>query len=184
VLFTETPDVTAARIEVLAVESDHRTGAVRSVALERALSMDQQRDVPQGVDQQGRWCLRQLRQPRRMPHDRDRCLMIVETRHAGRPLTALCGQRPEASDLLRDVINNVIEITENVEFCLVYDRPLTYKQKERGGPGPLIRQRMDFLLLFPQRQRIVVEVDGRQHNAGDDGRTVPERYAEMIVRVL
>jgi very-short-patch-repair endonuclease len=39
---------------------------------------------------------------------------------------------------------------------------------------------MDFLLLLPQRQRIVVEVDGRQHYAGDDGRVAPERYAEMM----
>jgi hypothetical protein len=158
--------------------------------------------------------------------------------------------------VLRDAINNVIEITENAEFCLVYDRPLTeaglswrdltawwaatrglngserenarslyrrldrsmsgndcerlvfkaygelygepngfdlpalipqvylhydpYTHKERGVPGPLVRQRMDFLLLLPQRQRIVIEVDGRQHYADDDGRAAPERYAEMM----
>jgi hypothetical protein len=163
---------------------------------------------------------------------------------------------PKPRIVLRDAINNVIEITENAEFCLVYDRPLTeaglswrdltawwtatrglkgserenarslyrrldqsmigndcerlvfqaygelyaapngfelpalipqvylhydpYTQKERGVPGPLVRQRMDFLLLLPQRQRIVVEVDGRQHYADDNGRAAPERYAEMM----
>jgi hypothetical protein len=163
---------------------------------------------------------------------------------------------PKPRIVLRDAINNVIEITENAEFCLVYDRPLTeaglswrdltawwtstrglkgperesarslyrrldqsmfgnqcerlvfkaygelyaahngfdlpalipqvylhydpYTRKERGMPGPLVRQRMDFLLLLPQRQRIVVEVDGRQHYADDDGRAAPERYAETM----
>jgi len=163
---------------------------------------------------------------------------------------------PKPRIVLRDAINNIIEITENAEFCLVYDRPLTesglswrdltawwaatqaltgteresahslyrrldqsmsgneverlvfktyaelygtpngfelpalipqvylhydpYTRKDRGSPGPLTRQRMDFLLLLPQRQRIVIEVDGRQHYADEDGRAAPERYAETM----
>lgn len=44
-----------------------------------------------------------------------------------------------------------------------------YTRTERGAPGPLARQRMDFLLLLPNHERIVIEVDGRQHYADDDG---------------
>lgn len=49
----------------------------------------------------------------------------------------------------------------------------------RGEPGPLKRQRMDFLLLFSDRGRVVVEVDGQQHYA-TDGRASPRLYAEMV----
>jgi hypothetical protein len=55
-----------------------------------------------------------------------------------------------------------------------------YTRHERGAPGPLPRQRMDFLLLLPDRKRIVIEVDGRQHYADDDGKASPGRYAEMV----
>lgn len=163
---------------------------------------------------------------------------------------------PKPRIVLRDAINNVIEITENAEFCLVYDQPLSekglswreltawwtlkqgltgdkidsarklyrrldesmadneyerlvfktyaelyagldgfdlpalipqvylhydpYTRRERGVTGPLARQRMDFLMLFPRRVRIVIEVDGKQHYGDDDGRAAPERYAEMM----
>lgn len=44
---------------------------------------------------------------------------------------------------------------------------------------PLKRQRMDFLLLLPNRQRILVEVDGKHHFA--DGETASlQRYADMV----
>jgi hypothetical protein len=166
------------------------------------------------------------------------------------------GPKPEI--VLRDAINNVIEITRHSQYCLVYDRPLNehglswrdlvkwwaaqhgpggterdhavalyhrltksmpepssscelllfttfaqvyghpdgfdlpalipqvylhydpYTQRERAAPGPLVRQRMDFLLLLPNRQRVVIEVDGRQHYADEDGRANTERYAEMV----
>jgi very-short-patch-repair endonuclease len=48
------------------------------------------------------------------------------------------------------------------------------------GAAPLLRQRMDFLLLLPQRIRIVIECDGRQHYADEAGRADPQRYAEMV----
>jgi very-short-patch-repair endonuclease len=44
----------------------------------------------------------------------------------------------------------------------------------------LARQRMDFLLLLPNRVRVVIECDGVQHYAGDDGRAELRRYAEMV----
>lgn len=56
--------------------------------------------------------------------------------------------------------------------------PLT--QQQRGGPSPLARQRMDFLLLLPQRRRVVLEFDGQQHYADDDGTASPRRYAAMM----
>jgi hypothetical protein len=43
----------------------------------------------------------------------------------------------------------------------------------------LTRQRMDFLLLMPNRQRIVIEVDGDQHYSAD-GKLSPKLYAEMV----
>lgn len=46
--------------------------------------------------------------------------------------------------------------------------------------SPLYRQRMDFLLLVPQRGRVVVELDGKQHYANDDGSASPKRYGEMM----
>src|SRR5208282_471023 len=163
---------------------------------------------------------------------------------------------PKPRIVLVDAINNVLEITENAEYCLVFDQPLTgaglswreltawwtlkqsltgserdrarslyrrldqsmgsneaerlvfktyaelyatddgcdlpalipqvylhydpYTRLERGGRSPLVRQRMDFLLLVASRRRIVIEVDGRQHYADDEGRANPARYAEMV----
>ncbi|SES40044.1 hypothetical protein [Lentzea albida] len=48
------------------------------------------------------------------------------------------------------------------------------------GSSPLPRQRMDFLLLLPQRIRIVIECDGRQHYADEAGRADSQRYAEIV----
>lgn len=51
--------------------------------------------------------------------------------------------------------------------------------KERGRDA-LLRFRMDFLLLLPHGTRVVLEVDGRQHYATDDGRADTARYASMV----
>ncbi len=163
---------------------------------------------------------------------------------------------PKPRIVLRDALNNDIEIVENADRCLVYNRPLpeeglTWRQlvewwadktsrpvsDERGvaldlfarleksldndaerlilrtyarlyrtagfdvpalipqvylhydpytkrelapQSSPLARQRMDFLLLFPRRARVVIELDGRHHYADDQGRADPERYAMMV----
>lgn len=162
---------------------------------------------------------------------------------------------PKPRIVLRDAINNVIEVVGNAQYCLIYDRPLSesgltwqelvgwwseisdetgderslglnlyqrlarsldndaeklvfrtyckrfsagrfdvpalvpqvylhydpYTRRQLGDrPGPLVRQRMDFLLLLPQRARVVLEIDGRQHYAGSDGTASPERYAAMV----
>jgi hypothetical protein len=44
---------------------------------------------------------------------------------------------------------------------------------------PLPRQRMDFLLLLPGRQRIVIEVDGKHHFSVDEKPSL-KTYAEMV----
>ncbi len=55
-----------------------------------------------------------------------------------------------------------------------------YTRTQRRTPGPLPRQRMDFLLLMRGRCRLVLECDGKHHYADDDGRASPRRYAEMV----
>jgi very-short-patch-repair endonuclease len=161
---------------------------------------------------------------------------------------------PKPRIVLRDAINNVIEIVEHADKCLVYDRPLDEGGLSWGdltawwtdttpaaGPDParslfmrlqasvtspvervlfreyatryggaggdavpallpqiylhydpytvrelavsegqvLKRQRMDFLMLFADRSRVVIEVDGKQHYA-DGELASTRRYAEMV----
>lgn len=164
---------------------------------------------------------------------------------------------PKPQIVLRDAINNVVEVTQGAEYCLFYDRPLgtaglswgdlvdwwrdrehlsgqddrevghnlygrlyeshqgnrveqrlfhTYCERysdeqarslpallpkvylhydpltrlQRGGrPSVLMRERMDFLLLFPGRVRVVLEVDGKQHYADGDVAS-PRLYSEMV----
>ncbi|GGT77656.1 hypothetical protein GCM10010207_87500 [Streptomyces atratus] len=63
------------------------------------------------------------------------------------------------------------------EVWLHWD-PKTVKQR---GPQALLRFRMDFLLLLPHGQRIVLEVDGSQHYTRDHGRTPDTaKYADMV----
>lgn len=165
------------------------------------------------------------------------------------------GPKPEL--VLRDAVNNDIEIVKNAEYCLVFEQPIPadglsferlinwwrdregltesedravgldlhqrlaasigdnpverlvfdvysrrYKQHGFGIPAlipqvylhydpytvrsrgtrnnPLARQRMDFLLLFSDRQRVVIEVDGKQHYSDRDGTANPTLYAEMV----
>lgn len=162
-------------------------------------------------------------------------------------------QGPKPKIVLLDAINNDIQITENADTCLVYDRVLppeglTWRalvawwvkadavppdaEKDAAGAlyrrllasmdgngaeqflfrqycslygshgfelpalipqvylhldpytkqkgGTLIRQRMDFLLLLPNRKRVVLEVDGVQHYSDTTGRAKPSLYAEMV----
>lgn len=55
-----------------------------------------------------------------------------------------------------------------------------YTASRRGAEGsPLPRQRMDFLLLFSGRRRVVLEIDGSQHYS-TDGFADPKKYATMV----
>ncbi|KAB2901127.1 MAG: hypothetical protein F9K35_05965 [Burkholderiaceae bacterium] len=61
-----------------------------------------------------------------------------------------------------------------------------YTRRQRGDEQFLTRQRMDFLLMFEQGVRVVIEIDGRQHYAVPDADSLdryiahPQRYAEMV----
>jgi len=57
---------------------------------------------------------------------------------------------------------------------------LHYDPYSRRPGGTLTRQRMDFLLLLDRHRRIILEVDGIQHYANDDGSASTARYAEMV----
>ena len=63
------------------------------------------------------------------------------------------------------------------QIYLHYD---PYTVSERNGQKVLPRQRMDFLLLLPHSQRVVIEVDGKQHYANNDDTASPPLYAEMV----
>jgi very-short-patch-repair endonuclease len=63
------------------------------------------------------------------------------------------------------------------EVWLHWD-PKTARQR---GPEALLRFRMDFLLLLPHSQRVVLEVDGIHHYASPDGkRQDATRYADNM----
>ncbi len=165
---------------------------------------------------------------------------------------------PKPRIVLRDAVNNVIEIVKNAEHCLVFDRPLgpegltwqalvdwwrarqglsgereaarnlyerlqrslgdndpeklvlrtyaeryrpdggfqfpalvpqvylhydPYTKAELGPEGQVLgRQRMDFLMLFPDQSRVVIEIDGRQHygSGPNHEKADPARYAKMV----
>jgi very-short-patch-repair endonuclease len=54
-----------------------------------------------------------------------------------------------------------------------------YTLRHLGGSKRLVRQRMDFLILFSNHDRVVVEVDGKQHYANANEAS-PQKYAEMV----
>jgi len=58
---------------------------------------------------------------------------------------------------------------------LYYD-PLTLKQR---GWKLFEHQKMDFLMLFSQANRIVIEIDGKQHYA-EGNVASPKLYADMV----
>lgn len=163
------------------------------------------------------------------------------------------GPKPEL--VLSDALNNTIDIVENLEYCLVYNRPIlksgllwqelvqwwadtnnlafpdrdtekrlflrlrnslvsppeklffnAYFQhyhdvlgenfpalvpqvylhfdpkslKDLKGQQRLPRQRMDFLMLLPNNQRIVIEIDGKQHYSDHKNVPSPRKYSEMV----
>jgi very-short-patch-repair endonuclease len=65
------------------------------------------------------------------------------------------------------------------QVYLHYD-PYTKAHYRPRASTPLQRQRMDFLLLLAHNARAVIECDGKQHYADDDGKASPRRYAAMM----
>ncbi len=62
------------------------------------------------------------------------------------------------------------------QVYLHYDPAVVKLLRNRAG---LRRQRMDFLLLLPGNQRVVIEVDGSQHFSAN-GKPSLQNYAEMV----
>ena len=62
------------------------------------------------------------------------------------------------------------------QVYLHYDPEIAVNLPDRTA---LFRQRMDFLMLLPGRQRIVIEIDGKHHYA-ESGAASPAKYAEMV----
>jgi very-short-patch-repair endonuclease len=62
------------------------------------------------------------------------------------------------------------------QVYLHYD-PKTISQLPKGQR--LVRQRMDFLMLFSNYDRVVIEVDGQQHYS-ENNIAKPELYAKMV----
>jgi AbiJ N-terminal domain 3 len=54
-----------------------------------------------------------------------------------------------------------------------------YTRSQRNGEVYLPRQRMDFLIILPNKQRVVIEIDGKQHYSIGDTSS-PKKYAEMV----
>lgn len=69
------------------------------------------------------------------------------------------------------------------QVYLHYD-PVTIRELHARNEGKrFLTQRMDFLILLPERVRVVIEVDGQQHYAEDlrgGMRPSPQRYAETV----
>lgn len=77
--------------------------------------------------------------------------------------------------ILRDPLQDMLPAIVP-QVYLHYD-PYTIRDQPNGSP--LARQRMDFLLLLPSHQRVVIEIDGKQHYADGDAAS-PQRYAAMV----
>src|SRR5262249_49592124 len=78
-------------------------------------------------------------------------------------------------ELYHEIHNSAIQALPALlpEVWLHWD-PKTVRER---GPRALLRFRMDFLLLFPRGQRVVLEVDGSHHYTNSDGRPDGTKYA-------
>jgi very-short-patch-repair endonuclease len=102
--------------------------------------------------------------------------------------THLCERLDQSLDndaerrIMRAYTDRSLRLGPNIPALIpqVYLHYDPYTAAKRRAPGPLARQRMDFLLLLPHRARVVIECDGKQHYANDDGRADPRRYAAMM----
>lgn len=65
------------------------------------------------------------------------------------------------------------------QIYLHYDPHDQRTRRSMATGTALVRQRMDFLLLFSDRQRVVIEVDGKHHYAAED-KPSPALYSEMV----
>ncbi|MEU8264118.1 hypothetical protein AB0C02_26275 [Micromonospora sp. NPDC048999] len=99
-----------------------------------------------------------------------------------RRLDQSLGDNDAERRILRTYAGRYVRLGSDIPALIpqVYLHYDPYTATERRAPGPLPRQRMDFLLLLPHRARVVIECDGKQHYADDDGRANPRQYADMM----
>lgn len=65
------------------------------------------------------------------------------------------------------------------QVYLHYDPHDQRTRRAAKNGTPLARQRMDFLMLFSDRKRVVIEVDGKQHYAAGETAS-PRLYSAMV----
>lgn len=70
------------------------------------------------------------------------------------------------------------EIPAIIPQIYLHFDPITARKK--GESRPLFRQRMDFLLLMPNRVRVVIELDGVQHYSDANGKADVKLYAKTM----
>lgn len=75
---------------------------------------------------------------------------------------------------------NTDDVPALIPQVYLHYSPYTARELAAMQGAELPRQRMDFLLLPTERTRVVIEVDGKQHYANDDGTASSSRYAEMV----
>ncbi|WP_261562608.1 hypothetical protein [Frankia tisae] len=99
-----------------------------------------------------------------------------------RRLDRSLGDNDAERRILRTYAERYVQLGPDIPAMIpqVYLHYDPYTQTQRRAPGPLPRQRMDFLLLLPHRARVVIECDGKQHYADPGGRADSGRYAAMV----
>ncbi|WP_093573662.1 hypothetical protein [Amycolatopsis rubida] len=100
-----------------------------------------------------------------------------------RRLDRALGNNEAERRILRAYADRYVQLGDGIPALIpqVYLHYDPYTRTHRApGLAPLPRQRMDFLLLLPQRIRIVIECDGRQHYTDKTGRGDSQKYAEMV----
>jgi very-short-patch-repair endonuclease len=100
----------------------------------------------------------------------------------GRLISSLPGNSPPQ--------RNLFAVYHHLHAPVMHDLPALlpevwlhwdHKTVKERGPDALLRFRMDFLLLLPHGQRVVLEVDGSHHYASPDGkRPDPAKYADGV----
>jgi very-short-patch-repair endonuclease len=84
---------------------------------------------------------------------------------------------------------NLYELNHKIHSSAVQDLPALLPEVwlhwdprtvHERGPQALLRFRMDFLLLLPHGQRVVLAVDGSQHFTGPGGRADAAKYADSM----
>lgn len=123
----------------------------------------------------------------RMPSADERTAADALYRHLYRSLDSLPEQTVLHTYCARYAEPDGFELPALIPQVYLHYDP--YTRKSGAHSGALYRQRMDFLLLTPDRSRIVIEVDGAHHygtkNKPDTkGRSTytasPELYSEMV----